>query len=170
VLVEQLAGRTQRFASDLERVVWTVSPKNDSLDRLAVFVGRFAQNFFRDTSVVCLVRGTKDIPPLRLAPDVQHHVLAVAKEAINNVLKHSRATEVVVETNVTGERFTLTIRDNGIGFRPEAPENSERNGLNNMRSRVAEIHGEIRIESGAGRGTSISLCVPIDHRRRRHSK
>jgi signal transduction histidine kinase len=165
LLVEQLGTRTQRFASDLERVVWTVSPKNNSLDRLTAFVGRFAQNFFRGTPVVCLVRGTKDIPPLYLAPDTQHHVLAVAKEAINNVLKHARATEVVVETSLVGNSFSLTIKDNGIGFTPASPEHSERNGLSNMRSRIAEIHGEIRIESRAGAGTTVFIRVPIDRSR-----
>jgi signal transduction histidine kinase/ligand-binding sensor domain-containing protein len=166
-VIEQLAGRTQRFASDLERVVWTVSPKNNSLDRLAAFVGRFAQNFFRGTSILCLVRGQNDIPPLCLAPDVQHHVLAVAKEAINNVLKHSRASEVVIETKVADRSFFLSIRDNGSGFTPQAEEHSERNGLNNMRSRIAEIDGEIVIDSVPGRGTAISLRVPIDFRQRR---
>lgn len=160
-VVDQLAGRTQRFASDLERVVWTVSPKNNSLDRLAAFIGRFAQNFFCATSIVCLVRGQKDIPALGLAPDVQHHVLAVAKEAMNNVIKHSRASSVVIETSVVGGFFLLSIQDNGIGFTPQAAEHTERNGLSNMRSRVAEIGGEIRIDSAAELGTNVSLRIPI---------
>jgi ligand-binding sensor domain-containing protein/signal transduction histidine kinase len=166
VLVEQLANRTQRFASDLERVVWTVSPKNNTLDRFAVFVGQFAQNFFHGTRVVCLVRNTKDIPALDLAPDVQNHLLAVAKEALNNVQKHARASEVVLESAVAAGWFSLTIKDNGIGFVPISPEHSERNGLSNMRSRIAEIHGEIRIESTPGKGSMISLRIPIERPRR----
>lgn len=160
-VVEQLAGRTHRFASDLERVVWTVSPTNNSLDRLAAFIGRFAQNFFWGTSIVCLVRGQKDIPAIALAPDVQHHVLAVAKEAMNNALKHSRATSVVVETSVRDGAFSLSIQDNGVGFSPQSAEHAERNGLSNMRSRMAEIGGEIRIESSAGHGSTIFLRVPL---------
>lgn len=160
-VIEQLAGRTQRLASDLERVVWTVSPKNNSLDRLAVFLGRFAQNFFRDTGVVCLVRGPRYVPPLPITPDVQHHVLAVAKEAINNALKHAHATQVIVESVLTKTYFSITIRDNGVGFLPVAMEQSDRNGLSNMRSRMAEIHGELHIESEPGQGCAIVIHVPL---------
>lgn len=160
-VLEQLTGRTQRLASDLERVVWTVSPKNNSLDRLAAFVGRFAQNFYRDTGVICLVRNRHPIPPLPITPDVQHHVLAVAKEAINNALKHARATQVVIESSLENRIFSLVIRDNGVGFDPVAMERSERNGLRNMRSRMLEIHGEIRIASAPGQGCTLTVRVPI---------
>ena len=159
--VEQLTGRTRRLASDLERVVWTVSPKNNSLDRLAGFIGRYAQNFFRDSGVVCLVRGQRDIPALTVAPDVQHHVLAVAKEAINNALKHAKASQVIVECSYANGWFTLAIRDNGIGFRPASMEHSERNGLSNMQTRIAEIGGRICLDSTPGQGCSVVFEVPI---------
>ena len=142
-------------------MVWTVSPKNNSLDRLAGFIGRFAQNFFRDSGVVCLMRGQREVPALPIAPDVQHHVLAVAKEAINNSLKHARATQVIVECKYANGWFALSIRDNGVGFRPSAVEHAERNGLSNMQTRIAEIGGRICIDSAPGKGCAITLEVPI---------
>jgi signal transduction histidine kinase/ligand-binding sensor domain-containing protein len=161
-VLEQLTGRTRRLASDLERVVWTVSPRNNSLDRLATFIGRYAHNFFRDSGVVCLVRGQRAVPAVKVAPDVQHHVLAVAKEAMNNALKHANATEVIVECAVRDERFTVCIRDNGNGFDPAAIANGERNGLPNMRSRMTEIGGELHIESTPGQGCTVRFYMPIN--------
>jgi signal transduction histidine kinase len=96
-----------------------------------------------------------------LTPDLQHHILAVAKEAINNILKHANASRVDIETRFADGVFVLSIRDDGIGFSPEAREHSERNGLGNMRSRMAEIHGTIAISSERGKGTDVTLRVPI---------
>jgi signal transduction histidine kinase len=160
-VIEQLSGQTQRLAFDLERVVWSVSPKNDSLDRLAFFVGKFAKNFLGGASIDCLLECPTVIPKRTIAPDIQHHVLSVTKEAINNVLKHSRATQVVVRIEYENDVFKLSIRDNGIGFNLDAPENAERNGLGNMQSRVAEIGGSLTIQSSPSRGTHVRVTVPI---------
>jgi len=160
-VVEQLSGRTQRLAFDLERVVWSVSPKNSRLDKLALFVGRFAQNFVRGATIECSILRPANIPPLPISPDFQHHILAVTKEAVNNVLKHSKATQVMIETHFNGHEFELTISDNGVGFVPEAAEHAERNGLSNMRSRIAEIGGKIEISSRLETGTKIKISAPI---------
>lgn len=160
-VVEQLSGRTQRLAFDLERVVWSVSPKNSRLDKLAAFVGRFAQNFVRGTAMECTVQRSATIPSLPIEPDFQHHILAVTKEAINNVLKHSKATAVTIEIGYQEHQFELTISDNGIGFEPEAAEHAERNGLTNMRSRISEIGGKIIIDSHKGGGTKIKISAPM---------
>ena len=163
-ILEQLSGHTQRLAFDLERVVWSVSPHNNSLDGLASFVGKFAQNFLRSTSIECKIERRSEIPPVRLTPEVQHHILAVTKEAMNNVLKHSRATQVILETSYNDGVFELSIRDNGKGFVVDAPEHAERNGLGNMRSRIAEAGGTLTIRSTPDRGAEVHLSVPMASR------
>lgn len=160
-VVDLLDRRVRRLTLELERVVWTVSPKNCSLEQLAAFIERFAQNLFADSPVRCRVHGRETIPPRPLNPECQHHVLAVTKEAINNVLKHSHATEASVTLSFANEAFALSIRDNGAGFAPEAQEHSERNGLRNMRTRVAELGGTLEIRSAPGAGAEIALRVPI---------
>lgn len=160
-VVEQLSGRTQRLAFDLERVVWSVSPKNGQLDKLAIFVGRFAQNFVRGTSIECTIIRPTHMPALAIEPDFQHHILAVTKEAVNNVIKHSKATHLVIKTDFDHNRFRLSISDDGIGFVTTAAEHAERNGLNNMRSRIAEIGGEIEIASQPAGGTHVRISAPL---------
>lgn len=158
--LRQLAWRTRSLAGELESIVWTVSPKNNAWNRLAAFVAQFAQRFFRDTPIVCSVEGVEGIPPRPLAPEVQHHVLAVVKEALNNVLKHSGATSVELTLAFAAGVYTVRIRDNGAGFDPSSPEQTERNGLANMRTRAAEIGGTLVIDSVPGRGAELTLSVP----------
>jgi signal transduction histidine kinase/ligand-binding sensor domain-containing protein len=167
----QLARRTRGLASELESIVWTVNPKNDTWDKLAFFLVRFAESFFRETSIECTVEGAETVPSRPLAPDVQHHLLSVAKEALNNLLKHSQATKARINLGWCADEFSLVIEDDGVGFQPDSPEHAERNGLANMRARIAEIGGTISIESAPGRGSRICvhLLPPISDGRNRSS-
>ena len=163
-LLEQLDDRIRRHASDLRRVVWMESAKNGSLDRLASLIARFGEDYFRDSRVECIVRISDPIPSDVIQPDVQHNLIAIAKEAFNNVLKHAHATQVVIAAQFQQSVFSLTIKDNGIGFVPGADEDYDHNGLSNMSARIAEIHGKLEIRSQPGAGTEVSVLWPLGSR------
>jgi len=157
----QLARHARQLAGELESIIWTVNPRNNSLDRLALFTRQFASRFFRDTGIACSVQGAEEIPAQPITPEIQHHLLTATKEALNNVLKHSQASSVVVEFQFSQQIFTTVIRDDGVGFDPAAPESLERNGLTNLQSRLREIGGTIEIQSGPDRGTVISWRLSL---------
>jgi signal transduction histidine kinase len=157
----QLSTRTRRLTGELESIVWTVSPKNNTWDRLAAFIGQYALRFFRDTPLACTVHGIDSIPALPLRPDEQHHVLAVAKEALNNTLKHASATRVTVTMAAADGVFSLEIRDNGTGFDAHDSALPARNGLTNMRARAREIGARLELETAPGAGTRIALHLPL---------
>lgn len=163
-LVEQLSQRVHRHASDLQRVVWVESSKNDSLNRVAFFIGRFGQDYFRDSPVNCTVRTCSEIPPKPIPPEVQHNLVAIAKEAFSNVLKHAKATHVVVETGFDRSILEIKIKDNGVGFVPDAERDDNHNGLTNMRLRITELGGELKIQSQSGSGTTILVNWPYPER------
>ena len=163
-LAPQLAGlawRTRRLATELSGIVWTMSPKNSTLDRLGEFIRQYAQRLFRATAIECLVRGVDNLPAAPLAPDPQHQLLATTKEALNNVLKHSRATQVTVALACEGDTFELVISDNGTGFAPADAGVSDGNGLRNMKARIGEIGGTLVIASAPGAGTRVTVRVPL---------
>jgi signal transduction histidine kinase len=83
------------------------------------------------------------------------------KEALNNIVKHSHATEVRLRACLEGDRLHLSLNDNGRGFEI-APENALSDGLRNMQQRLAEIGGTCRIQSVPGEGTSVfvELALP----------
>jgi signal transduction histidine kinase len=156
-----LVRRTQGLATDLESIVWTVSPQNNSWDRLASFVSRYARLFFNGTGMECQIEGAESVPVRPLALEAQYEALAICKEALNNVLKHSKASRVIVGFCINENVFEIKIQDNGVGFEPSLKEHSERNGLTNMRVRATEIGGRLEIESHPGAGTIILLRVPL---------
>jgi signal transduction histidine kinase len=159
--LSQLARQARRLTGELESIIWTVNPRNNSLDRFASFVRQFALRFFHESEIRCTVRGAGGIPACALAPEVQHHLLTATKEALTNVLKHSRAGAVTIELGFASGCFTTRIADNGVGFPVGAAEHSERNGLANIAARLREIGGTLSLRSSADRGTEISWSVPV---------
>jgi signal transduction histidine kinase len=91
---------------------------------------------------------------------VRHQVFFIAKEALNNVLKHSGATEVHLRFAVRGPLFRVVIRDNGCGFNPREGK-STRHGLGNMKQRAVESGMRCVIRSAPGKGTVVALGLRL---------
>jgi signal transduction histidine kinase len=99
------------------------------------------------------------MPPYPLTPEERTNFFLTAKEAMNNVLKHSGATQVWLRMKMEGDRFWLSIEDNGRSFDPVTLENLHRNGLHNMRSRIEELSGTFDIETTPGQRTCVIISV-----------
>ena len=153
----QLARHTRQLAGELESIIWTVNPRNDSLDRLASFVRQFALRFFQDTSVACTVLGVEEIPAQGISPEVQHHLLTATKEALNNVIKHAHARRIELAIRVSQQQLTIIVRDHGTGFPGDPEERSRGNGPKSMQSRMDQVGGSFRYFNEAGAVVVIGL-------------
>lgn len=89
----------------------------------------------------------------------RYEMLAVVDEALENVRRHARATDVQVVLRGGPDGLELLVRDDGAGFVPRADGASPRGhfGLTGMRERAASIGGSLTVESAAGRGTTVLL-------------
>jgi signal transduction histidine kinase len=85
----------------------------------------------------------------------------IVQEAINNAVKHSRATQINVSLAFAKSRLTVVITDNGNGFDTERIQGDKGLGLRNMHER-ARLLGDIQITSKAGEGTAITLNINTD--------
>jgi signal transduction histidine kinase len=86
----------------------------------------------------------------------------VAQEALANVVKHSRARLVSVVLARNGSQVTMTIQDNGRGFDRANVRTYEGHGLRNMEARARLLGGWLLVQSDIGKGTTVTVTVPID--------
>lgn len=84
------------------------------------------------------------------------HLVAVAREALSNVVRHSGASQVTLEVEASSASVTLRVRDNGMG-----PSGGEGNGLANMASRAAELGGSFSVDGAPGSGCTVQWQVPL---------
>jgi signal transduction histidine kinase/ligand-binding sensor domain-containing protein len=155
----ELSNRVRELVGSLDAIVWATNPANDSLDQVATYICEYFQSLFSRSSIRCRVDIAGDMPAFPLTPEERTHLFLTAKEAMNNVLKHSSATQAWLRIKMEDDRFWLSIEDNGRGFDPDALENPRRNGLQNMRTRIEELSGTFAIETKPGERTCIVISV-----------
>jgi signal transduction histidine kinase len=98
----------------------------------------------------------------RAAQGTEQALYRIVQEALNNVLKHARATSVRVQLEFDAAQVQISVADDGSGFDPAAaPAGAGRSlGLISMRERAAEIGGTLTIHSTPGSGTIVRVVVP----------
>jgi signal transduction histidine kinase len=105
-----------------------------------------------------LVQGRANV----LQPMVRDEAYRIAREAVRNSFQHARAALVEVEIGFTDRRFTVRVRDDGIGLDPAVLEDGYRKGhwgLPGMRERALEFGGELELWSQRNAGTEIELRI-----------
>lgn len=95
---------------------------------------------------------------LSLDPGRDREVLRIAQEALQNALRHARATHVAVRLRRTGDGLRLEVQDDGVGFDPENAElRSKRLGLTSMEERAQRLGARLELRSAPGQGTLVAL-------------
>ena len=89
----------------------------------------------------------------------------IVQECVNNILKHSQATEALIAIVREEEFITLTVSDNGKGFLPTGDESGQTQkggfGLIGMAERVRMLDGAFKLETAPGQGTTITVKFPV---------
>lgn len=99
---------------------------------------------------------------VRPGAEVEECLFRIAQEVLNNTAKHARAGCIRVELARVSEGILLSIADDGIGFDTHAAFRPTSVGLRGIRERAAAVGGLCRIESAPGRGTEITVTVPME--------
>jgi signal transduction histidine kinase len=156
----ELCRRARGLLRSMDEIVWTVNPRRDTVKDFAAYASEFAQEYLGATSIRCRQEISEELPAIPMDLPQRRNLLLAVKEAIRNAARHSGANEVFLKIGVAGNTLTVTVADNGRGFAPgEKP--STRNGMGNMKERLADIGGNFTINSAPGRGCSIIFSVPL---------
>jgi two-component system sensor histidine kinase DegS len=98
----------------------------------------------------------------RLPKQLEHVAYRLVQECLNNIARHASATRVMISVNSADELLRLRVEDDGSGFDVEqALAKRDSLGLAGMRERVALFAGELRVRSRPGKGTKISIELPV---------
>lgn len=169
--LNQIYKTTHELTRAMDEIVWAVNPRHDTMEGLTSYLEKFAQDWLAEAGIRCRLDMPLEFPSWRLTADVRHNLFLAFKEALHNVVKHSGASETSIRLTTGASSFDLIVEDNGRGFTPgtirqKMPDGSARlspgNGLENMSRRLAQIHGECRVQSAPGEGTKIIFTVPLN--------
>ncbi len=103
-----------------------------------------------------------NVSQIEVSADVATAVFRIFQESLTNVLRHSKATEVISFFRLENYVITLFIEDNGVGFNEHAIKNKKTLGLLGMKERIQLINGKYEINGNSGKGTSVIITVPLN--------
>ncbi|QJD77260.1 sensor histidine kinase [Spirosoma rhododendri] len=158
-MVERIVSEARQVSSALDDIVWSINPTNDGLGSLIARINRYAAELFEASGIQYEIAIPDGLDRLSLSMEKRQDFYLIAKEAVNNMVKHAQATQARLLISYAHPQLHLTVWDNGRGFDTNA--DTDRNGLRNMQTRARQLGGTLQISSAPGQGTSLRLTFPV---------
>jgi PAS domain S-box-containing protein len=152
--IERVATMVDNTMVDVRSYIFDLQPSALTGRNTEQGLRLLAENFEKASAIPCSV----DIDPGALTglEGAAAQLIQIAREALSNVARHSRATHCWLELHRQGDEIVLEIRDDGRGF--EAGQAG--NGLKNVRGRAAQIGARVEFISEPGKGSTVRVTAP----------
>jgi signal transduction histidine kinase len=151
----------RNVANTMDEIVWAVNPRNDRLDKTIYYIAQFVEEYLAIAGVNLNLQLPDFIPDYFLSAEQRHNLFMVIKEAVNNIVKHSKAKNVEFTIVTSRDDLEIKIKDDGAGIDFEKIGEFS-NGLSNMKKRITDINGIITISNIKPSG--VLLGIKISHK------
>lgn len=151
----RISERSREAMRLVREAVWEINPSNDTSEEWVDRMMTFAQDTLGAGQIEFEFLIDESLRLEQLSIDRRRNVFLFFKEAVNNIAKHSGATQAKMIFQQKNGRITLSISDNGHGF--DVNKTTEGNGLKNFKKRAEALGAQLKLDSGRHSGTSIEL-------------
>ncbi len=159
--LNELCAKARLLLRSMDEIVWAVNPRRDTVKDFAAFITEHAQEFLATTAIRCRQEVAAELPAIPLNLPQRRNLMLAVKEAIRNAARHSGADEVNLKVQVVeNDSLRVVVEDNGRGFSAGAAPD-DRNGLTNMKLRLADIGGSLTLDTAPGKGCRITFLLPL---------
>lgn len=158
-IFSRIDDTSKRMIDLMDDIVWSVNPDNDRFSNMLVRMREYAAEMLEAKNIDFSFTTGDDIDELKIPMQMRKDYFLIFKEGVNNLAKYANCTEAAIAIQKQGRNIITTVKDNGQGF--DAAIINSGNGLKNMQSRAATLKGKIEIETAEGKGTCITLTIPV---------
>lgn len=158
--LRHLAQNTRHAVDALDQVVWAVNPLHDTLAGVAEYLSHTASSYLTPLNISCRLDIPFDWPAVEVRAQVRHQLVLAFREALQNVAKHSGAESVTLTMRYNAPELLVRLVDDGCGL-PQDFTGEGKDGLTNMRARLANIGGVCVIQRLPEGGTEVRMHAPL---------
>ena len=158
--LDLIHAAASKLITTLNEIVWSLNSSNDSLFGLVAYIRKFASGFLDSAGIALETNEQLPAQDIVAPSRIRRAVYLTAKEALNNIVKHSKATKVVIAFSVTNNMLDIIIRDDGNGLQHESKNSGGGNGMKNMQKNMSLINGRCNITE-ENPGLSVQITIQL---------
>lgn len=156
-MIKKISNQSKQVMENMNDIIWSMKP-NAAATTVEAKIKNFGVELLSDKNISFHYKINAEVESLLQSMLARKNILLIIKEAMNNIAKYSYAIEADLQLTIDNENCMLIIKDNGIGFNAQLPNDG--NGLTNMKYRAQELKGTLTIQSSPGNGTVIKGVFP----------
>lgn len=156
-LVDQIKQNAAALYNGTKDILWALDPKSDNLYETLVHIKEIGIELFQDMPTDFKFEDIDEaLKQIKLPMEYSRNITMIFKELLNNALKHSEASQVILKKALADKNeVSLRLTDNGKGFNPEIL--AKGHGMHNIKARAKRINAQLVIITEEGKGTSVEL-------------
>jgi signal transduction histidine kinase/ligand-binding sensor domain-containing protein len=158
--LQEITGRARTLAATLDEIVWAINPANDTSQSLVDYFFPYAQKLLGRAGIRCRLEVIEPLPVGNLNAEERHEFFHAYKEALNNIIRHSGATQSQVTISAAEGNLLIRVADDGCGLEDAAGKGAH-HGLAGMRERLLRLGGRCEITGSVGNGTTVTFIIPV---------
>jgi two-component sensor histidine kinase len=153
--LQQAKENLQEATTGLRDMIWVLDDNLDTVDELVTRLKQYAIPVTGASKMETVIKADSKVNNRQLTKEEKRNLFLICKEAINNSIKYSGATQINVDITASGKKIQITVADNGKGFNVD--EVKKGYGLKNMQYRAGQIKYKVALASSPGEGTQIAI-------------
>lgn len=169
-MLDEIETASRELVTAAGDIAFAIDPEHGRLDDLAARLRRFAEDLLAGSDIALRFSVDPEAADVVLSSDQRRHLLAIAKEALHNAVRHARPRHVSLTLTLRDRVLEADIVDDGCGFRIDASRNGRHpeagHGLRNLRDRAGELGAHLEIITQPRAGTRVLLRCPLRSRPR----
>lgn len=157
--LKQLEYSTQKIISKVDEIVWSLKSEKVNLETFSSYIANYAREALANLNIDAEIKINSLLPKKELDDVKKRNLYLIFKEALNNSIKHAKASKLKIEIEYIKGIYQILISDNGIGFNPG--EIIKGNGLDSMENRTKVLNGTLEIKHNEPTGTRVKIEIKI---------
>lgn len=158
-MVEKISSQSKEIMENMNDIVWSMKSSSSSNTSLEVKIKNYAVSLLSDVNINFSYNIMAKADEAITGIAARRNILLIAKEAMNNISKYSKAKNAKLDLHIRDKELLLEVEDDGIGF--DTAKIVSGNGLEHMKQRTLELKGHFTLQSAPGSGTRIVAVFPL---------
>ncbi len=158
--LEGIADASRKLVSNMNEIIWSLNPENKTLEQLFAYLREQLNKLLEYSGIEYSIHFPDHTDHILLNNEQRRNLLLVVKEIVHNAVKYSKAIQLNIHASLLVQTLHFEITDNGTGF--DTTKKYSGNGLRNIRARITELNGGLKVESTTGKGTTFVFVIPVE--------